>query len=115
MRRRQQVHGGSVRDHVHLRVRFHAFEEGSLDGEPRAILKVNDARNGMAGLARQIEFSRMLGRRIERHMQFVDQNFFYQARPFVAEQRGRRRRAEPGPSGKNIRDKLLGRFLVRDK
>ena len=112
VRSRQQVHGGRVRDHFYFRVSLHPLKESPLDRESRAVLEVNDSRNGMAGLGRQIEFAGMFGRRIERHLQLVDQNFLHQARAFLAEQRGGFRRAESGARGKNVRDKLFGLLVA---
>ncbi len=71
----QQVHGGGVGDHLHFWVSLHLLEKGTLDGKSGAILEVNDARNGVAGLGRQIEFARIFGRGIEGNLELVDQNF----------------------------------------
>ncbi len=57
----QQVHGRGVGDHLHFWVSLNLLGKNMLDGITRAILEVNDARNGVAGFRRQIEFTRIFG------------------------------------------------------
>ena len=112
VRRRQQVHRGGVCEHFHFRVSLDPLKKCPLNRKSGLVLEVNDARDGMAGLGSQIEFSRMFRRRIERNVKLVDQDFFHQARAFVAQQRSRFRRTESCAGRENVLHKLLGPLAV---
>src|ERR1700722_11451109 len=72
---------------------------------------MNDARNRMASLGREVKLLGIFRRWIERNMKLVDQYFLNEARPLMAEQGSRFRRAKSRPSNQNVRNKLL-RLLV---
>ena len=63
----------------------------------------SDVRSSSLGIFR---------RRIERNVKLVDQDFLHQARAFVAQQRGRFRRAESCAGREDVRHELLGRLVV---
>src|ERR1700704_369015 len=108
MRRRQQIHGGSVRDHFYVRVGTNPLEECPLNRKSGLIFVMDNTLQGMACLGSQVEFSGMLGRGIERNADFVDQNFLHEARSSSTKQRRSRGRAEPRASREDVRDQLFG-------
>src|SRR3981189_2079870 len=108
MRRRQQIHGGSVRDHFYIRVGTNPLEECPLDRKSGLIFVMDNTLQRMACLRSQVEFSGMLGRRIKRDVNFVDQNFLHEARALSTKQRRSRGRAETCASREDVRDQLLG-------
>src|SRR5665213_4135361 len=112
VRRREQIDGGGIGDYFYIRMRLHSLEKGPFNGKTSTILEMNDARDGMARLGRQIEFLWIFRGRVERNVQLVDQNFLYEARAFHAQQESRFRRAEPRPCGKDIRHELFRLFVV---
>ena len=113
MRGGQQVHRSRVGDRLHVRVRANPLQERPLNRGTGLILVVNDARQRVPRLARQVKVCGILRRYIEGNAQLVNQNFLHQAWTFAAQQPGGVGRTEAAADREDIGNQLFRGFPWR--
>jgi hypothetical protein len=87
VRRREQVDRGVAEQELHARVALQGRDQRVLDGAPRGIGGVQDARQRMPAFAAEREAA--VGRAVERHTQPVEQDRLHQLRAALREDRHR--------------------------
>ena len=96
----EQIHRGLSGEDRRARLAAHGREHGLLDGAPGAVGVMDDAREGVRGLGREVKLAARQA--VERHTGVVDQELLDQARALAAEQLHRRRIAEAGASRHDV-------------
>ena len=109
----QQVHGGRMRHHLHVRVRADPLQERPLNRGAGLILVVNDARQGMARLAGQVKLPGIFRGGIEGNAKLVNQNFLHQTRAFAAQQAGGVGGAQAAANREDVGNQLFWGFPLR--